>query len=454
MGSNGQRFLFVTVTLLPGLFLALFGGGGALHNPSDGTLPENSLVRIYLEKEMDGILVRDRFVPQAKVVEMTEFVGVVVDHDGHIVSYVGDHWPQHTTDSYRFRAQAHDGKVYNLHLVGVDQRLSLAVLKSPQPLGRAIDYSPRGVLKHFTVVSAGTGSWTTAGPCVRDLEEKQWLPVKKLSLSGLDLSCSWVGSPVLDLEGRLLGILTQAEAHPFTRKFSVAYMLAEDVVRSSVKEVTERRDSLSGGWLGVYLDDDPAEIRIGRVSERSPAERAGFRSGDVITEMEGQRISMQELKAWIRWKGPGENTRFTVLRDNRQLDLGVRLGRLVQQRRTAYALDLNRMMKGAPPVYKVVLPTWIDLGFELDNVDERWVPGYSQSRPGGILVRRVRKDSEAFKAGFRAGDLLFSINGNEVFSLADLERLSGVVEESSKGDPLEVRYLRGGKFATIKLSKP
>ena len=66
----------------------------------------------------------------------------------------------------------------------------------------------------------------------------------------------------------------------------------------------------------------------------------------------------------------------------------------------------------------------------------------------GVEVGGTRPGSPADRAGFRTGDVLESIDGKPVRSLAELERL---LPQLPRGVPLDVRVKRGDSTETLSL---
>jgi S1-C subfamily serine protease len=80
-------------------------------------------------------------------------------------------------------------------------------------------------------------------------------------------------------------------------------------------------------WLGVYfqMTDEGAEIMD--VVQGSPAEDAGLEAGDVITEVDGEAVTVANpLDVLIGRYEPGDRVRLTVLRDGDEEIVRVRLG--------------------------------------------------------------------------------------------------------------------------------
>ncbi len=80
-------------------------------------------------------------------------------------------------------------------------------------------------------------------------------------------------------------------------------------------------------WLGVFFQMTEEGAEIMEVVEGSPAEDAGLEAGDVITEVDGDAVTMSNpLDALIGGYEPGDRVRLTVLRDGDEETVRVRLG--------------------------------------------------------------------------------------------------------------------------------
>jgi len=98
-------------------------------------------------------------------------------------------------------------------------------------------------------------------------------------------------------------------------------------------------DDAQGGYLGVQVQDVTRALQrarslpteegalVSRVEEDSPADKAGIRRGDVITEVDRERIdSSQDLIKVVRGLSPGNRTRITLWRSGSLRTVNVQLG--------------------------------------------------------------------------------------------------------------------------------
>ena len=147
---------------------------------------------------------------------------------------------------------------------------------------------------------------------------------------------------------------------------------------------------------------------VGHVDKNSPAEKAGVRAGDKITQIEGQKDPTWEDMLRHEAVSPDRKLDITVERDGKQFNASV---------------------------YPVMDEK---LGFA--------TAGWEQSGP--IVLREVNAGMPADKAGLRAGDLLISINGQPLRSpnkLQDMIRTNG-------GGPATIGYSRNGVNHTVSVT--
>lgn len=85
----------------------------------------------------------------------------------------------------------------------------------------------------------------------------------------------------------------------------------------------------NNGWLGVMLDkDESGTLTIKEVVDGSPAEKAGFRAGDVfhavngVTYTDENKDRLTTLRAELK---PGKTATYTVVRDGVKKDLTAKL---------------------------------------------------------------------------------------------------------------------------------
>ena len=223
----------------------------------------------------------------------------------------------------------------------------------------------------------------------------------------------------------------------------------------------------SGGpQIGVTIKDgakgDGAEVTD--VRSGSPASKAGFRSGDVIVEFDGERVrSAAQLTRLVRETPAGRTVKVGVTRDGKRVDLSVapedRPGAL-EQNLSEMENRLQRLPESAPnvvprfewrsepftvePFGQFVWPGGTRLGVTVENLTDQ-LAGYFGAKEG-VLVTEVTESSAAAKAGLKAGDVITAIGGKPVRDSSELAR---AVRDWKEGTDVAIGIVRDRKPQTL-----
>jgi len=104
----------------------------------------------------------------------------------------------------------------------------------------------------------------------------------------------------------------------------------KDLPEERRRRIERAAEGLEGpAYLGVYLMDAGAQEGAGvaDVVAESPAARAGFKAGDVIVELDGERVkNAAELTAAVRKRKAGVKAKVGFVRGGKAMELEVRLG--------------------------------------------------------------------------------------------------------------------------------
>ena len=160
---------------------------------------------------------------------------------------------------------------------------------------------------------------------------------------------------------------------------------------------------------------------VTRVAKGGPAERAGLLRGDLVTRLAGHKVeSARDFHSIVEASSPGQEIAVEVLRAGRTEKLEARAERISDENVAALAEHL--------------------LGLELVRVER-----------GGFRVQSVRTRSAAERIGFRAGDLVFGINGRPLESPEAFRR--AVLDLQGRSSALVVVQRGTGRYhVTVPLS--
>jgi len=146
------------------------------------------------------------------------------------------------------------------------------------------------------------------------------------------LSPANFGGPLIDLDGRILGICVpmglgdEPVAGLEWYDSGIGFAIPVSEVLNSAESLIVGH-SLRRGLLGVVLDHRPAgPLRLLQVMVPSPAQRAGMRVGDEIVAIAGRRVgNYLDLRRALRARRAGERVDVRVRRQEQEIELKVML---------------------------------------------------------------------------------------------------------------------------------
>jgi len=192
--------------------------------------------------------------------------------------------------------------------------------------------------------------------------------------------------------------------------------------------------------IGLVLDSrEKATVR--RVAKDSAAQRAGFRSGDMISHLDGQPVLSIADVQWVLHSAKGPSTiEVEITREAKRVSLSLRLDEGWRQRS-----DISwRVTTGNLRRYALGRMRLEELGAE----DRRRV-GLGDDEMA-LRVKNLRSESPAGRAGFRRGDVIVEFDGQSKRA-SESQLLAIGVQNHKHGDRIDVTVLRDGARKTLTL---
>jgi serine protease Do len=229
------------------------------------------------------------------------------------------------------------------------------------------------------------------------------------------------------------------------------------VLRDGKPEIRMFRNE--GSWnrtesraqLGVLLQEHEKGVEVMEVSEPSAAATAGIRMKDVITSVDGKKMTKpEEMVDYIQSKKPGDKVELSLLRDGKEMSVSATLGEMktVSEFRT-FDMPLAPEMRKSIEDIMEQGPNRVIIREPGRQRPKMGLSVEEQESGEGLKVLAVTPGSSAEKAGVKKGDILRAIGGKPLSGVDDLrEALEG--EERAYGLSLE----RDGKKLDLKVSLP
>ena len=241
------------------------------------------------------------------------------------------------------------------------------------------------------------------------------------------------GGPLLNMNGEVIGvntaIFTQSNGYQgigFAMPSNTVVSVYNDLISPSHKVTRgsigiEFREGLSGAVNRVYGFKNG--VLVNSVKPGGPAEKAGLKSGDIITTIDGRAIKDgDDLVAEIAGRRPGSTIRLGYLRDGKLSDTTVTIG----DRDKVFADLGNQQAENTPDEKGDVGETKLGI-----VVHEATAATTAKIHTPGVVIQSVRSGSFADLQGLEPGLVITRINKH---ATGTKEQFDAVVGKLKSGD--------------------
>jgi len=371
--------------------------------------------------------------------------GVVISPDGYIVTN------NHVIDgAVDIRVTTSNRRVLKAKLVGADPLTDLAVLKveakdlASAPWGDSKEVRPgQTVLAfgnpygfRFTVTRGIVSAINRANPDPTNRSK----PGEFIQTDAA-INPGNSGGPLVDSRGEVVGINTFLISS--SGGFSgMGFAIPSQIVRPTV-ETLIRDGKVSHGRIGIGIGDVTPENAkffeesnatggvVTQVEPDSPGAKAGLQIGDVITEIDGQKVSdAGELQMIVGQKQPGTKITLKVLREGKTMTVPVTLEEISDH--TADGRDHSSNGEGK-----------MHWGIGLGNLTPELRDQIQAPRElHGAVIEQVQPGSSADNAGLQQGDVILEVNRHKVQNASDVQQALSNVAKGE--DALLLVWSNGG----------
>ena len=253
------------------------------------------------------------------------------------------------------------------------------------------------------------------------------------------------GGPLINIEGEVIGINVMIIQPGQGIGFAIPINLAKTIMSELI-----RYGKVVRPWVGIGLQDLTEDLAksfnltekegalISQVFEKSPAEKADLRVGDVVVEIDGAKVrSSQEVVREVLKKRVGQQVQFVVIREGKPLTLSVTTDQMPEE----VAGEKPEVSEGKEWFGLHVVPVTPDIAKQL-----------SLPRAEGVVVEAVEPGSVAQDAGLRKGDVIFEVNRQRIKDEKDYRK---EMEKVKPDQGVLLLIHRGGStfFVTLKEEK-
>jgi serine protease Do len=235
------------------------------------------------------------------------------------------------------------------------------------------------------------------------------------------------GGPLFNAAGEVVGINTAIFSQS-GGNVGIGFAVPINQAKALLPEL-ESKGSVSRAWLGVSIQPMTPELArslnvdkargalVAEVNDKSPAEKAGIKRGDVIVAYDGKNIDESaSLPALVASSAVGKTVPVEILRDGKSQTLNVTVAKLKDE---SVAL-----------VGKHEKSNW---GLSLRELRPQERSRMGLKDRDGVVIENVVPDSPAADAGVQPGDIILQVNRVSVDSI---EALKAEVGKAKADKPL------------------
>jgi serine protease Do len=343
--------------------------------------------------------------------------GFFISPDGYAVTN------NHVVDSAKsVQVTTDDGTIYTAKVIGTDPKSDIALIKvdgkKDFPYVNFADQAPR--VGDWVVAVGnpfGLGGTVTAGivsASGRDIGSSAYDDYIQIDAP---INKGNSGGPAFDLNGKVIGVNT-AIYSPSGGSVGIGFDIPAKTAKLVVAQLKDK-GYVTRGWLGVQIQPVTAGIAdslgmkkaqgalVDEPQADSPAAKAGLKSGDVITAVNGTTLKdARELARTIGMMPPNSSVKLDVLRHGGITAMTVTLGQMPNEKQADAQPESQKPTSGAPY-----------LGLQLAPANE-----VSGSDDQGVVVTGVDPNGLAAEQSIQTGNVILDVGGNAVTSPGDVRK--------------------------------
>ena len=340
--------------------------------------------------------------------------GIIISPDGYIVTN------NHVVDgATQIRVTLNDRRVLNAKVVGTDKLTDLAVLKvnasdlpsavwgdstKLKPGQTVLAFgSPFGYFQ-FSVTRGIVSAVNRPNPYSDDARKPGgFIQVDAAINPGNS------GGPLVNAHGELVGINTFiiTDNGAFA---GAGFAIPSQIVRATTEQLI-KHGKVEHGYLGININDvtpdnahffnlkDASGAIVAQVSPDSPASKGGLHQGDVVTEVNGEKVlNASGLQVAVSQMSPGTTLKLGVIREGKPMTLDLTVGQYHAKTEEASNEGDSGSHKGK-------------IGLAVADLNGQARQQYNvPENVRGVVVQQVRPASPADDAGLQPGDVILEVN--------------------------------------------
>ncbi len=359
--------------------------------------------------------------------------GFIIDEEGLIMT--NNHVVEKATE---IKIKIESGKEYDAKVVGRDSKTDVALIrvKPDSDFPKPAKIGDSNAIRVGDWVMAvgnpfGLGHTVTAGIISAKGRVIGAGPYDDFLQTDAAINPGNSGGPLFNMNGEVVGLNTAIVAQGQGIGFAIPINIANELIPQL------KTGKVIRGWLGVMIQDITPELAesfgikekkgvlLGDVMQDSPAEKAGLRRGDVITEFNGKPVdNAHALSRLVAATPPNSQIAMKVIRDGKTQEIGLNIGTMPEEGEQAQAAKKDS--------------SW---GFSVQNITPELAKRFNlDENESGVFISSVQAGGPASEAKLRPGDVIKEVNRQKIQNVRDYNQ---ALQKMKKDESLLILVKRG-----------
>jgi len=374
--------------------------------------------------------------------------GFVISPDGYILT--NNHVVK---DADKVKVQLTNGKEYTAKVIGADAPTDVAVIKvdaNNLPTLKLGDSDELQVGEWVIAIGNPFGLTSTLTVGVVSAKGRSGLNIEDYEdfiQTDAAINMGNSGGPLLNVDSKVIGINT-AIVSPSGGSLGIGFAIPINMVKTIYKQLIDK-GSVTRGYLGIIIQQLTPElaksfnleihkgILISEVATDSPAEKAGLKSGDVITELNDELAEdVGRFRSHVAALEPGTKADLVIYRDGKEKTVAVEIGKLPSDAKIGLAESESDT----------------NIGLQVQDLTAELAKRFGYESDKGVVVTEVEPGSPAAEEGVEPGMLIMQVERQPVTNVEEFQ--AAIKKLKSKNSVLLlVKQGKYSRFVAIKLNE-
>jgi serine protease Do len=353
-------------------------------------------------------------MPQRQFKQKSLGSGFIISHDGYI--FTNNHVVEQAD---KILVKLSDGKEYEAKVIGKDAKTDIALIKikpnDSLPVAETGDSEKLRVGDWVLAIGNpfGLEQTVTAGIVSAKGRVIGAGPYDNFIQTDASINPGNSGGPLFNMEGKVVGINTAIVAQGQGIGFAIPISMAKTILPD-----LKAKGKVTRGWLGVSVQEinediaksmklkDKSGALISDVFKGDPADKAGLKSGDIVTEINGKPVKdTHELLMMIAGFRIGETIKVKILRDGQEKVLPITIAERTEKSEMASAQQSREAF-----------------GMTVQEITPEIAQHLGLTIKKGLIVVDVQEGTVAEEVGIQPQDIILQVNKVKVTTMKEYQK--------------------------------